>query len=390
MKQQIDMVDTINNRTPKLRFPGFSGEWKEHSLGDSFLERVEKNRSDLPLLSLGEEGLVYQSETDRKDNSNADKSKYLRVAIGDIAYNTMRMWQGRCVCAGIEGIVSPAYTVCVPKPGIDSSFHYYLFKTERMIQTFHQHSQGLVSDTLNLKYEAFSKIKYLLPPTFAEQRKIAECLSAIDEIIEAQKQKVEAMKAHKKGLMQQLFPQNGEISPRLRFPDFVGKWEEKPFGEICTKITPPIKLQSSEYLQNGLYPIVDQSQKLICGWTNDRAGLVSDTPVIIFGDHTCILKYIDFPFIQGADGVKILSVKDYFDPQFVFQSFQSNPVKQSGYKRHFSDFKEKTYFFPSPKEQKKVGVFLSKMDELIGTEQEKLDALQAHKKGLMQQLFPNR
>ena len=145
---------------PKLRFPEFKGEWEEKKLGDSFHERTEKNRDDLPLLSLGEEGLSYQSETTRKDNSSADKSKYLRVAIGDIAYNTMRMWQGRCVFVDKEGIVSPAYTVCEPKEGIDSMFHYYLFKTDGMIRMFHQNSQGLVSDTLNLKYDAFSKIKY--------------------------------------------------------------------------------------------------------------------------------------------------------------------------------------------------------------------------------------
>lgn len=193
--------------TPRLRFPGFKGEWKELFLGDSFDERTEKNRGDLPLLSLGDEGLVMQSDTKRKDNSNADKSKYLRVSVDDIAYNTMRMWQGRCVYANIEGIVSPAYTVCKPKDGIDSLFHYYLFKTKKMINLFHQNSQGLVSDTLNLKYEAFSKIKYYLPPSLEEQKKIASCLSEMDEIITAQGKLVEVLKSHKKGLMQQLFPQ---------------------------------------------------------------------------------------------------------------------------------------------------------------------------------------
>lgn len=192
---------------PRLRFPGFKGDWVEKKLGDSFDERIERNRYDLPLLSLSEEGLAYQSDTDRKDNSNADKSKYLRVSIGDIAYNTMRMWQGRCVYVNIEGIVSPAYTVCKPKKGIDSMFHYYLFKTHNMISVFHQHSQGLVSDTLNLKFEAFSKIKYFLPPTPSEQQKIAECLTALDNSITAETDKLEALKNHKKGLMQQLFPQ---------------------------------------------------------------------------------------------------------------------------------------------------------------------------------------
>jgi type I restriction enzyme S subunit len=196
--------------TPRLRFPGFTDNWQEKKLCESFTERVEKRREDLPLLSLGEEGLAYQSDTARKDNSNQDKSKYLRVAIGDIAYNTMRMWQGRCVYVDIEGIVSPAYTVCKPKRGIDSRFHYYLFKTHRMISKFHQHSQGLVSDTLNLKYHAFSKIKYLLPPSLAEQEKIAACLIEIDALIAAETAKLEALKVHKRGLMQQLFPQTSK------------------------------------------------------------------------------------------------------------------------------------------------------------------------------------
>lgn len=193
--------------TPRLRFPGFTGEWKERKLGESFDERIERNREDLPLLSLGENGLAYQRDTARKDNSNKDKSKYLRVVPGDIAYNTMRMWQGRCVCVNIEGIVSPAYTVCKPKKGIDSLFHYYLFKTYRMIQIFHQHSQGLVSDTLNLKYEAFSNISYMLPPSLTEQQEIAECLSALDDRISTETARLEALKGHKKGLMQKLFPE---------------------------------------------------------------------------------------------------------------------------------------------------------------------------------------
>lgn len=182
-------------------------------MGESFSERDEKKREDLPLLSLGENGLTYQKETARKDNSNEDKSKYLRVAVGDVAYNTMRMWQGRCVFATIEGIVSPAYTVCKPKEGVDSEFHYYLFKTHGMISTFHKHSQGLVSDTLSLKYHSFANIKYLLPPSLPEQQKIAACLSEMDRLIAAQEQKAEALRAHKKGMMQRMFPEKrkGEL-----------------------------------------------------------------------------------------------------------------------------------------------------------------------------------
>ena len=232
------------------------------------------------MLSLGEEGLTLQSETLRKDNSNTDKSKYLRVAIGDLAYNTMRMWQGRCVCAGVEGIVSPAYTVCKPKNGTNSAFHYYLFKTQKMIQIFHQHSQGLVSDTLNLKYEAFSKIMYYLSPTPAEQQKIAECLTEMDNLISAQAQKVELLKTHKKGLMQQLFPQPGETTPQLRFPGFTGEWEEKKLGEVF------ITLINSTLSRADLNSITGKAMYVHYG-----------DVLIIFGD-VLDLRKVQLPFIS--------------------------------------------------------------------------------------------
>ena len=147
MTSKTTYIDTTTT-APELRFPEFHDDWQVKRLGECFDERIEKKCINLPLLSLTENGIIPQEETNRKDNSNSDKSKYLRVCIGDIAYNTMRMWQGRCVWVDTEGIVSPAYTVCKPKENIFSLFFYYMFKTQKMINVFHQHSQGLVNDTL--------------------------------------------------------------------------------------------------------------------------------------------------------------------------------------------------------------------------------------------------
>lgn len=182
---------------------------------------------------------------------------------------------------------------------------------------------------------------------------------------------------------------NSDNTPKLRFPGFTGEWEVKNMEDLCDPITPTLKLQSKDYLTEGNYPVVDQSQNLICGWTNDQDGVISGNPVIIFGDHTCVLKYVDFPFVQGADGVKILSPKKEYNPPFVYQAFMSNPVTPDGYKRHFSDFKEKKYFIPNnPSEQEKISSFLMEMDNYFIAQGEKVDALKEKKKGLMQQLFP--
>lgn len=179
-------------------------QWKEHLLGELFKERRETNRNDLPLLSItSSRGVIPQEETEKIDTSNADKSNYKRIAPGDIGYNTMRMWQGVSALSTLEGIVSPAYTVCIPKRGILAEYARHLFKFPPMVHLFWRYSQGLVDDTLNLKFHNFAQIKVKLPG-IPEQRKIAEILdTAASEIEQLQKQ-LEFLQKQKKGLMQQL------------------------------------------------------------------------------------------------------------------------------------------------------------------------------------------
>lgn len=184
-----------------------------------------------------------------------------------------------------------------------------------------------------------------------------------------------------------------KIVPELRFPEFreTGEWKFGKLDDLVEPITPPKKLPSTSYLKAGSYPIIDQSQNIICGWTNDNDALiVDDLPLIIFGDHTCILKLARRPFAQGADGIKIFKPKVELDTSFLYQYLLFNPVKQEDYKRHFSILKEKTVFFPEKQsgEQQKIATCLSSLDDLITAESQKLDALKDHKKGLMQELFP--
>lgn len=192
---------------PELRFPEFKneGEWEEVYLGDVFTERNESNCTSLPLLSIGQDGVYPQSESNKRDISNKDKSKYKRICPNDIGYNTMRMWQGRSALSQIEGIVSPAYTIITPKKGLDPLFLSILLKLPYMVRDFHSHSQGLVNDTLNCKFNDFAKVKAKIP-TLMEQQKIATILSSLDDEIEQYSEKVKALELHKKGLMQKLFP----------------------------------------------------------------------------------------------------------------------------------------------------------------------------------------
>jgi Restriction endonuclease S subunits len=183
------------------------------------------------------------------------------------------------------------------------------------------------------------------------------------------------------------------LVPELRFPDFrdAGPWEVKRLGELVETVTPPKKLQTSEYLPSGRFPIIDQSPSDVCGWTDDETALVqADFPLVVFGDHSCVVKLADGPFAQGADGIRILAPTSDIEARFLFLSLQADPIEQKGYRRHFSTLKEKQIPFPGKDtgEQQKIADCLSSLDDLIRAEEGRLEALRAHKTGLMQRLFP--
>jgi type I restriction enzyme S subunit len=201
--------------TGRRRFPKFDGQlWGEYHMGDLFDERSETRRTDLPLLSItADRGVVRREEIDRKDSSSEDKSLYKRIAPGDIGYNTMRMWQGVSAVSRLEGIVSPAYTICVPRPPIDAEYAGYLFKYPAMVHLFHRYSQGLVSDTLSLKFHEFAQIKVRIPGR-EEQRQIVAVLRGIDDELRLLNRYLGILKDQKKGLMQKLL--TGQVRVKVR------------------------------------------------------------------------------------------------------------------------------------------------------------------------------
>lgn len=190
--------------TGKRRLTGFDKPWKTVHLGDVFTNRVEINHPDLPLIAItGSGGVMSRGDLIRRDTSSEDKSKYLRICPGDIGYNTMRMWQGVCGLSQFEGIVSPAYTIVTPKDEVDGEFMALLFKSLPAIHLFHRHSQGLVDDTLNLKWRHFSEIKVTIPDN-SEQKNIAAVFRIANRELNLLHSQLDALREQKKGLMQQL------------------------------------------------------------------------------------------------------------------------------------------------------------------------------------------
>ena len=170
-------------KAPAIRFPGFTDDWEQCKLGEVFKERTERANGDEELLSVTiGNGVIRQADSDKRNTASEDKSNYKIVRKGDVPYNSMRMWQGAVGNSEYDGIVSPAYTVLVPTSEANGKFFMELFKKESSLQIFQRWSQGLTSDTWNLKYPVLSSIQFYIP-SVKEQTKIAEYFSTLDNLI---------------------------------------------------------------------------------------------------------------------------------------------------------------------------------------------------------------
>ena len=208
VQSQASFIRYRSRRFFELCHPSLArhaGGWTKFVMGDLFSERVQEGSENDPLLSITmADGVIDRDGVGRKDSSSADKSQYKLVLPGDIGYNTMRMWQGVSGLSSLRGIVSPAYTVLIPNQDrIYPRYAAHLFKSRRMIHDFERYSQGLTSDTWNLKYPVFAEIKAFLPPIDLQERQANLLDAMVDEMSVINRQR-DAFAAQKRGLMQRL------------------------------------------------------------------------------------------------------------------------------------------------------------------------------------------
>lgn len=258
-------------------------------------------------------------------------------------------------------------------------------------------------------------------PAIPEQEKIAECLASMDELISVQARKVDALKAHKRGLMQQLFPGEGETQPRLRFPEFrdAGEWEEKPFSELCD-IKHGYAFEGEFFSNEGEYVLLTPGNFYERGGYRDQGakrkyytGEIPRDYVLGYGDLLVAMTeqaagLLGSPILVPEPGrflhnqrLGLVTKKPgaIWTNEFFFHVFNTQPVRKaihasaSGAKvRHTSPTKIGEVVVSCPTsllEQQRITDCLTSLDDLIAAQTQMLDALKIHKKGLMQQLFPS-
>ena len=407
-----------NNNIPNLRFPGFTGEWEETKLGEVANTINRKNtRLEISkvLTNSANMGVVDQNDYfDRDIAVKNNTANYHIVEYGDFVYNPRISTAAPVGPISINkvgrGIMSPLYTVFKFHKGFIPFYEQYFQTT-----IWHSYLKSIANfgarfDRMNITAKGFFNMPLYLP-TLSEQQKIAQCLSELDNLISEQGQKVEALKEKKRGMMQQMFPQQGETTPRLRFSGFNGEWKEKSFSDVFTRRTERNTENNKNVLtisaQYGLISQLDFFKKYVSAddvtgyyllYKGDFAYNKSSSqgkpvgaikPLKLYDKGVVSTLYICF---RCKDSNAIGFWEQYFDAGIFDKEIMA--IAQEGARNHgllnvpTNSFFSLTLQLPSPSEQQKIAECLSAMDNLIAEESAMLDSLKDLKKGLMQQLFP--
>ena len=400
---------TKKTDTPAIRFKGYSDTWEQRKLGDCFTERVE-SMPDGELISVTiNDGIKKFSELGRHDNSNDDKSKYKKVCIGDIAYNSMRMWQGASGYSPYEGIVSPAYTVLSPNSGINSKCLAYQFKLPEMIHTFQINSQGITSDNWNLKYPALSEIEIFVSRNEKEQAKISEYFEGLDRLITLHQRKYEKLHNIKKSMLEKMFPKNGSNVPEIRFKGFTEAWEQRKLCDVVKEITrndpeseAPIMMITAN---NGF---IEQSERYAfnnAGESLKKYILLKKGELAYNHGASKLRPYGSCFALTTAENARIPFVYHCFSAEnqnAEFMSIELNgaeienqlrKIVSSGARMDgllnisFDEYTSVSVLLPGTEEQDCIADFFRQLDNLITLHQRELEKLQNIKKSMLEKMF---
>ena len=243
----------------------------------------------------------------------------------------------------------------------------------------------------SLKLSEIRKIK--IPcPSLPEQEKIAEILSQIQRSIKIQDEFIETTKELKQSTMKQLFTYGvkGQKTKQTETGEIPENWKICPFKNCIRKITFNRfkQIQKNQYLKIGRFPIIDQGKSFVSGWTNDKTNILNkELPIIVFGDHTRVFKYIDKPFALGADGTKLIKPNNDYNIKYFYYLMQKISIPNKGYNRHFKLLKEIPLPCPPLSEQKKISGILTKIDQKIQIHKNKKSSLEELFKTMLNKLM---
>ena len=407
----------LYKRAPKLRFAEFRSaeEWEVKSLSDISLRITEKvGNIILPTVSISAGiGFVLQTEKFGRDISGEQYKNYIVLNNGEFSYNkgNSKKYPQGCIykLVNFKQVAAPnAFISFKMHDGYISDFFRLYFEANyhgeqlKKFITSGARSDGL----LNISPDDFFTLKFPSPKK-SEQQKIADCFSSLDDLIAAHMKTLEVLKAYKKGMMQRLFPAEGETAPKLRFLEFRDepKWEEKPLSAV-SDINPVINQLPERFVYIDLESVI--SGRLLFKKRINRVSAPSRAQRLLRNGDVIFQMVRPYQrnnllchFDDGYDYVAstgYAQLRPFGSSKYLFQLIHTDPFVEkvlakctgSSYPAiRSSDLAEIIIMIPALSEQQKVADSLSSLDDLISAQSAKIDALKEHKKGLMQQLFPS-
>lgn len=402
---------------PRLRFPEFRKVegWKTR-FGNAVFDQISNkdHNSDLPILAITQgHGAIPRHMIDYHV-SVTDKSieSYKVVDIGDFIIS-LRSFQGGIEFSKYRGICSPAYVILRLKHGHSDDYFRHYLKTDRFISQMIKNLEGL-RDGKMISYKQFSELELPIPSR-KEQQKIADCLSSLDELITAETEKLNALKTHKNGLTQQLFPRKGEAVPRLRFPEFrnAGTWKEVAVADVCeinpsraskqddelVSFIPMAAVSEDGRIENPEIRTYAEVKKGYTAFVENDVIVAKITPCFENG-KAALAKRLKNGAGFGSTEFHVFRAGKLCLPEFLFLQLCREEVRAAGARSMVGNagqrrvpvsfFERLSFYLPTLEEQQALVGFLLSLDDLIAAQSQKAEVLKTHKAGLMQQLFPLR
>lgn len=389
---------------PSLRFKGFNEGWKEEKAKNIFKnESIKKHGEEEVLASTQDNGIIFRRDLDidiKFDKSTLDNYKY--VVPGNVVIS-LRSFQGGFEISDKRGIISPAYTIMSFKDGYNKTNYWKQYlKTYKFIQSLKKVTFG-IRDGRSISFNEFSTLKLKFTDNKDEQKKIGDFFSKIDKIINLQTQKLEQLKQLKRGYLQSIFPQNGQILPKFRFGGFNEDWLEKELndylsipekeeinvkqinqimtvklhfkGAVKNNAPSTLKLGSTKYYKR-------HKGQFIYGRQNFFNGAMAIVPENFEGLGTS-------SFIPSFDvnHIKPEFLYDYVSRYDYYMSYEKYAIGTGSKLLNEQDFLKFRIVVPTDKEQVAIIDFINYIDCLINANSEKLTKLKQQKKAYLQKMF---
>lgn len=385
----------MSNKVPQIRFNGYTDAWVQRKAKDLFIPVNERNREDLPVLSVTQDqGVVFRNDLAidiKYDESTL--SSYKVIHPGDFVIS-LRSFQGGFELSNVLGISSPAYTIfdfAVPAEQ-DKLYWKTIFKTFKFIESLKTVTFG-IRDGKSISFKEFGDLKLNYPSDVDEQRRIGEFFAKLDETIAANQHKLDLLKEQQKGYLQKMFPKNGAKVPELRFAGFADDWEERKLSDIADRfdnLRVPITASDRKsgdtpyYGANGIQDYVE-------GFTHDGEF------ILVAEDGANDLKNYPVQYVNGKVWVNnhahVLQGKNTItDNKFLMNSIKNFNIEPflvgGGRAKLNADVMMKlNILLPTFDEQEKIGSFFSLLDDTIALHQRKLELLKEQKNGFLQKMF---